>query len=282
MSPTSPIAPSFDLEANPVRRLALPSSGSASLWRMFLLETRYDLLKLLRIPAFAIPALLFPALFYVFFGLAFGAERAVGGTTVGTYMLATYGAFGVLGITLFTLGVGVATERGQGWMLFKKATPLPVWIHFAARLAVAMIFSLVLILLLFSVGAIFGGVRLPSLTWLALAGSLLVGALPFTALGLALGYLSGPNSAPGIINLIYMPLAFASGYWIPIHALPDFLQKLAPFLPTYHYGQLALDTLGAAQEKNLLLSLGVLLVTALLFSALAYLGYRRDEGATYG
>ena len=39
---------------------------------------------------------------------------------------------------------------------------------------------------------------------------LVIGALPFCAIGLAFGYLVGPNSAPAVLNLVYLPMAFAS------------------------------------------------------------------------
>ena len=52
---------------------------SRSLTRIFGLEAKYELLKALRMPAYAIPTVLFPLLFYVFFGLAFGGGRMAGG-----------------------------------------------------------------------------------------------------------------------------------------------------------------------------------------------------------
>jgi ABC-2 type transport system permease protein len=87
----------------------------------------------------------------------------------------------------------------------------------------------------------------PSASWVALFGTLLLGVFPFCAMGLAVGYLLGPNSAPTVLNILYLPLAFASGLWIPIFVLPEFVQRLAPFLPPYHYAQLALRTVGASE-----------------------------------
>ena len=66
-------------------------------------------------------------------------------------------------------------------------------------------------------------------------------------MGLAFGYLIGPNSAPAVLNLVYLPMAFAAGLWIPITQLPDVVQAVAPFLPPYHFAQLALGTFGASE-----------------------------------
>ena len=200
--------------------------ASLSLTRIFRLEAKYELLKLLRMPAYAIPTVMFPLLFYVFFGLVFGGGRMAGSVNMSTYLLATYGAFGVIGASLFGFGVGVAIERGQGWMLLKRATPMPPLAYFTAKIFMALTFSLIVVLGLFALGALFGDVAMPAVTWVSLAAVLIAGALPFCAFGLALGYFCGPNSAPAIVNLLYLPLAFLSGLWMPVQALPGLLQKL--------------------------------------------------------
>ena len=256
-------------------------SQNRNLPRIYALEARYEFLKLARMPAYLVPTLTFPLVFYLLFGVAMGSHVS-GGFDIARYLLATYGSFGVMGVSLFGFGVGVAIERGQGWMLFKRATPMPPLAYFFAKLAVCLLFSVVLVALLFTLGATAGGVRLPMATWLSLAGVLVAGSIPFGAFGLALGYWAGPNSAPASVNLIYLPAALASGMWFPINMLPGFLQRLAPWLPSYHYAQLALGRLGFGRGEPVARSVAVLAVFAALSLALARVGYRRDEGKTFG
>jgi len=253
-----------------------------SLPRIFALEAKYEFVKLLRMPAYAIPTIGFPMLFYVFFGLAFGSSRMAGPVSMPTYLLATYGTFGVIGASLFGFGVGVAIERGQGWMLLKRATPMPPLAYFTAKIFMALTFSLIIVLGLFTLGAIFGAVVMPTTTWISLAAVLIAGALPFCAMGLALGYFCGPNSAPAVVNLLFLPLAFLSGLWIPVQILPGFLQKLAPALPPYHFSQLALARVGANAGTPAWVSILYLVFFTAVSLGLAYWGYRRDEGKTYG
>ena len=250
-----------------------------NLWRVYGLEARYEFLKLWRLPAYAVPTLAFPLMFYIIFGLTFGSESA-GPISVSTYMLATYGAFGVIGIALFGFGVGVATERAQGWMRLKRTSPMPLAAYFTAKVVMALLFSLIVVLGLFALGFTVGEVRLPLTSWLSLLGVLLIGVLPFCAMGLALGYLVGPNAAPAVVNLIYLPMVFASGLWIPLAQLPHFLQVAAPYLPPYHLSQLALSTLGIQSETWV--HIAVLLGFTVLFLLIAAWAYRRDEGQTYG
>ena len=76
--------------------------------RVYALEAKYEFLKQVRMPAYAIPSITFPVMFYLLFGVMFGGGRPAAGTTVATYLLATYATFGVIGAALFGFGVGVA------------------------------------------------------------------------------------------------------------------------------------------------------------------------------
>ena len=227
---------------------------------------------------YAIPTLAFPLMFYLLFGVSMKSSAF----PMGTYLLATYGSFGVMGAALFGFGVGIAIERGQGWMLFKRATPMPPLAHVFGKLAMCLAFAGIMVGALFTLGLTLGGVHQPAGTLAALAGVLIAGAIPFAAFGLALGSWLGPNSAPAIVNLIYLPAAFASGMWFPIQMLPRFFRELAPFLPPYHYAQLALRTIGMARQDRPAVSVAVLAVFTVLSLVLAGVGFRRDEGRTFG
>ena len=102
-----------------------------------------------------------------------------------------------MGAALFGFGVGVAVERGQGWMQLKRAMPAPAGAWIAAKVSMSLLFAAIVVALLSVLGFLFGHVRMPAATWLELAAILVAGALPFCSFGLALGYLAGPNSAPG-------------------------------------------------------------------------------------
>jgi len=253
--------------------------------RIYVTEARHEFLKLIRVPIFAVSTIALPVLFYLLFGVAFGGGPGAGDAGpvgVTTYMMATYGTFGVIGAALFGFGVSVALERGQGWMRLKRVSPMPPQAYFVAKVVMATAVSALIIGAMFVLGATLGGVRLPATQWVDLGLVLLVGALPFSAMGLAFGYLVGPNSAPAMLNLIYLPMAFASGLFIPIHQLPAFVQGLAPALPPYHFAQLALGTVGAAESGSQTVHAGVLLAFTAFFLVVAAWGFKRDEGRTYG
>jgi ABC-2 type transport system permease protein len=120
----------------------IATTPSRSLWRIYALEAKYEFLKQMRLPAYVVPSLAFPLVFYFMFGVAL--PHGHGAVDIPTYMLATYGAFGVMNVSLFGFGVGVAIERGQGWMLFKRASPMPPFAYFTAKLATVLLFSLIM------------------------------------------------------------------------------------------------------------------------------------------
>jgi len=251
-------------------------------FRIHLLEIKYEFLKAIRMPAYALPTIGFPLLFYVFFGLVFGRQQG-GGVNMATNLIATYGCFGVIGASLFGFGVTVAIERGQGWMEVKRTTPMPVSAYFTAKLAMAMIFSSIIVLGLFALGIGFGHVQMTLGTAASLFGVLVLGSVTFSALGLAIGYFAGPNSAAPIVNLIYLPVAFLSGLWVPIWILPRALQRFAFLLPPFHYSQIALRIIGGGRLTiPLYVHVVAMLVATVIFLAIAYYAWRRDEGKMYG
>lgn len=263
--------------------ISLSDLSWKQIFHIYVTETRSEFLKALRLPAYVIPTLSFPLLFYVMFGIVFGGRQQFGSVTMAAYLMATYGAFGVIGASMFGFGVGVAAERGYGWLQLKHASPMPPLAYFAAKTVMSMLFSAVLALALFTLGSVLGGVRLSFTTWLELGAVLVIGAIPFCALGLVIGYFAGPSSAPAIVNLLYLPLAFCSGLWLPLPILPKVLQQAAPYLPPYHLAQLALGVIsGEPFGRAAIYHLGALAAFTALFLLLARLGYNRDDVKMYG
>jgi hypothetical protein len=92
-------------------------------------EAKHEFLKVWRQPAYVIPTLGFPLVFDVMFGIVLNGKQHIGGVGLSTYMLATYGTFGVMAAAVFGFAVGVATERGLGWLQVKRASPMPaLWL----------------------------------------------------------------------------------------------------------------------------------------------------------
>src|SRR4051812_29399657 len=245
---------------------------------LYFKEARYEFLKYLRLPIYSLSTVMFPIMFYVLFGLVMNRQGAVNGTSVSTYLLATYGTFGVIGASLFANGAGVAAERGLGWMQVKRASPMPPFANFLAKFIVGTIFSSIIEIALVGLGILFGGVHIELAAAAKLVGTLVLGAVPFCSLGLAIGFFAGPNSAPGIVNMIYLPLSFLSGLWVPVDMLPKFLQHIATGLPPYHLAQLALNIIGIPTGgRSFWFHWEFLIGFMLICLGIARIGFQRDE-----
>lgn len=248
-----------------VHPTALHSAPSPSL-RSYLLEARCEFLRVLREPSFCIPVIAFPAMFYLLFGvlLAKGEDNRAA-----DYLLATYGVFGVIGAALFGFGVTIAQDREQGYLRLKQVLPTPAGAMLLAKMAMAMLFAAIISLVLAVLAATLGGVRLVPMQWLLLAIVNIVGVLPFAAIGLYVGTLVGGNAAPALLNVLYLPMAFLSGLWLPLSMLPALIGKSAPVWPAYHLGQLGLKVVGFDQGQGAWLHIAVLLAFTAVFFVLA-------------
>ena len=245
-------------------------------------ETKYEFLKYLRMPMYTASVLSFPTMFYVLFGLLLYAHGAIAGMRAPTYLIATYGTFGIMGASLFGTAAGLASDRGLGWLEVKRASPMPPFAYFWAKAVTSMIFSAVIVLALFALGVAFGGVRMPIITFAKLFGTLIAGSVPFSTMGLALGYFAGPTSAPSMINLIYLPMSFFSGLWMPFMFLPKFVQHVALVLPPYHLSELALGVVGAGAHGSSLRHWEVLIAFTMICLGVARIGFQRDQDKMYG
>jgi ABC-2 type transport system permease protein len=249
---------------------------------IYLKEAKYEFLKNLRLRVYTLSVISFPVMFYVLFGLVLNAKESIAGTHVPIYLIATYGTFGVMGASLFGTASGLASDRGLGWLQVKRASPMPPFAYFAAKVILAMIFSTIVVSLLLALGISFGGVRMPLAEMAKLLATLVAGSLPFSARGLAIGYFVGPNSAPAAINLIYLPMSFCSGLWVPYMFLPKVVQQIALALPSYHLSQLALGTVGAGANQSMATHWEVLLAFTMICLGVARIGFQRDQGKLYG
>lgn len=248
----------------------VPRPGLARRACVYVLEARAQFLTLARTPGFTIPTLVFPIMFYVFFGVVMRFSPPAP-----TFLLATYGVFGLIGPSLFGFGVGFAAERDSGALLLKRTTPMPVAAYLLARVVAALLFGMVIVVGLFLLGALAAEVMLYRWQWFTLAGVVLSSVVPFCALGLAIGAWVKAQSAVAIVNLVYLPMAVLSGLWMPISLLPSFVQDLAVAFPAYHQSQLALKVLGMDQGGSVGVHVLMLGVFTLVSLVVAGLGFRR-------
>jgi len=260
--------------ANTLAALPAESSDLLRPLRVLRKETRYELSRLLRTRAYSLSVLGFPVMFYLLFGTA---NR---GHDVARYLIAGYACMGVVSACLFGIGLALAMERAQGWLDLKRASPMPRLAYLAAKVASCAAFGLLIAIVLVLLGTALGGVSVTVSQAAALAALVIAGSIPFAAMGFFIACLVPPNAGPGIVNLIYLPLSFASGFWMPVRYLPHWLQAVAPALPTYHFAQIALAIFGFAPATAMAAHWAVLGGFTVLMLAAAWITFVRSEAGT--
>lgn len=233
--------------------------------RSYLLEAKCEFLRLLREPAFCAPVIAFPAMFYLLFAVVLNK----GSAGAAEYLLATYGVFGVMGAAMFGFGVTVATDRESGLLRYRRALPQPPGAQLLAKTLMAMGFAAIISLVLAVLAATLAGVSLAPAQWALLMLVNVLGVLPFAAIGMFFGSLLGANAAPAVLNVLYLPMAFLSGLWLPLSMLPDVMARIAPLWPAYHHAQLALKVVGHDNGGAAWLHLLALAIVSVVFFALA-------------
>lgn len=244
---------------------------------IFLREARYEFIRLLRTRSFSFSIVGFPVVFYLFFGIIMNRGQQIGAISVAKYVLASYAVFGTVGAALFGIGVGLAADLAAGWLDLKRASPMPPLAYVLAKCCSAVFFGILIVSVLALMGITLGHVSLSLAEFVRMIALTIVGVIPFVCMGLALALLVPFSSAPGITNMIYLPMSFCGGLWVPLMFLPHFMQTIAVLMPTYHLGQLMLGAFGYASTGTALRHWYGLLGFTLLMLGIAASALRRLE-----
>ncbi|MBA2674445.1 ABC transporter permease [Ramlibacter sp.] len=258
------------------RAVARASHGAAL--RHFV---RMEFLKLLRMPTFVIPVLLFPILFFAMFGMR-QLQDSLGGLDGGSYMLVAYGSYTVMSVAMFSFSVSVAVERSLGWHALLRASPMPAWVYFLGKSLLTAVFGMLSVAVLFAFCRFVAGIQVPAGMLLGVLGCLAIGLVPFSALGLLLGYVLGPNSVVGVANGLFLCLAFASGIFVPYPALPQLVREIALYLPSYHLARMGWNVVSQHPLADQLPHLAWLAGYSVLFFGAARLAYQRGSHKAQG
>jgi ABC-2 type transport system permease protein len=262
---------------------AQPTRGTSA---MVLTQVSSEVVRYRRLPEYFIGVVVLPVILFAMFGLPNAGERLPDGTTVVALLFVSFSCYGVVSQALFSFGAELATERQKGWLRRLRATPMPMWVYFTGKLALNLVFTAVIVLSTALLAAVAGQAEFEPDRLAVTVGVLLAGTVAFSPMGAAIAYWARPKAVATIVNLVFLPLSFLSGFFFSLQNLPQVLQNVAPFLPTFHFGQLAWSAMapsatdraafGITEPANLPLNLAVVVLWFLVCTALTAWGYRRE------
>jgi ABC-2 type transport system permease protein len=202
---------------------------------------RYEVIRNFRIWQFVFFALAWPLI--VFFTVTAANRHATfDGISFPLYFMAGMAAMGTITGTV-SRGSLIATERSIGWTRQMRITPLSPGAYFGAKVLCGYLMALLTIAAMCLAGLVMG-VRLPAGHWLAFAGLLLVGLVPFAVLGILLGHLLRPESLLPAVAGITTLFALLGGAYGFLVAKSGALFEVIKALPSYWLVQAGKAALG--------------------------------------
>lgn len=232
--------------------------------RILKTEVREELLAIMRDPAALFFSVVMPV---AFFAMSMGI---FGGEGESLPMIATFGAFAAVFVVVLNPGIGLAESRDSGWLRIKRASGTPVSITLVAKVAASVPYALAVLAAMVTVGAGLGDLGASWITVARVAIALVLGALPLVFLGLAVGAKAGVNTTTAVLNAVLFPMVIASGLWFPLEIMPEWVQTIAPWLPTYHLAELASAQITGAPIGVHVAALTLTGVVGAVVAALAY------------
>lgn len=240
-----------------------------------LVYTRFELLRTLRNRRFFILSFGFPLVIYLLSAAPNRHAHDIGGTGLSypLYAMIGWASFGTMN-AMVGCGARIAAERQAGWTRQLRISPLSPRAYFRTKVLTAYMMALITLLVLYVAGASLG-VSLKAGDWVGMTALILVGLIPFAALGIWLGHLLTPESIGPAMGGGVALLALLGGVFYPLTG-HGFLPKLAQYLPSHWLVQAAYVGVGGSGWP----AKGWIVIGAwtIVLTRLAVRAYRRDTG----
>jgi ABC-2 type transport system permease protein len=185
---------------------------------------------------------LLPILFFVLLGSVYGKDT-IDNVKGSHYLLAGMLGYGVVATAFAGLAISLVVRRESGVLKRLRATPLTPFAYVGGVLGSTLFVYGLEAAALVVLGRLLFGVPLPD-RWFSLVLTLLLGAVAFAAMALALtGVIRTAEGSSAVVNAIYLPTSFISGSFFSAHSFPRFVRAIAEVLPLTHFNRIVRNVL---------------------------------------
>jgi ABC-2 type transport system permease protein len=209
-----------------------------------LAQCKAEILRTIRNKRFVFFSVIMPVGFFFLFSSTMGNNTKIGDVDWTSYYLMSMTVYGVVGASLTSFAQRISKERSQGWIRLLRITPLPSWSYVFSKVAAQGLINLIIILMMFIIGGLGKSIELSAAFWVESALWIWVGGFSFMALGTLLGTMRNADAVQVLSMILYMGLSILGGLWFPTASMPDVMQTIAKFTPTYRLGQGAWNIIG--------------------------------------
>lgn len=203
-------------------------------------QVGYDLLAFRRNPAATFFTVVLPLIFLLLFTSIFGNEVLEGreGLRAATFCVPGILALAIVSATTVNLAMTTVTRREDGALKRVRGTPLPPWIFVFALATASLVITAVMTATMIAIGRVLFDVTLPLAGVPGLLITVLVAAVAFSAMGLALSVIiPSVEAAPAITNAVVLPVYFVSDVFIVTDSTPRLLRVAGDVFPVRYLTQ---------------------------------------------
>lgn len=219
----------------------------------------------------------FPLLFLVVFGLIFsGQDVEETGRPYIDYIAPGVLSWGVANAAVFGVAFTLMQWRRDDLLRLIRMTPTSLWSVLGSRYVLALFTGLVQAVLFVGVAMLpVFGLRLDT-AWPLSVPVLVLGITAFLAIGAVVGtYCNTPEAVAAVANFLMVPMAFLSGSFFPLDAMPGWLQHASWALPLRYLNDGMGDAIsGGGDATGFLVSCAGLTGFAALFALVAARTFR--------
>jgi ABC-2 type transport system permease protein len=243
--------------------------------RLALVNARFTLIETVRIPIAVIGTVFFPAITMIFFVVPFAGDQPL----AATFATASMVTFAIMTTNLFQYGIGIAEDRAQPWNPYTRTLPAGPGPQFAGRVLCGLLLTYVSLTPVVVIAAVATEATVEPVRLALAAGTVVIVAVPFTLMGLTIGYALPSKAAIAVAQVLFFPLAFAGGLLSSPGQAPGWVETIAPYVPTRGAVELMWATVGPVEaDRTAMISFAA---WSVVFAATAVWAYRRDEGRRF-
>ncbi len=213
-------------------------------WRLLWAQTIYQARITLRTPRAIVAGAAIPGILLVMSNEQHHAVPA--------NHLAGYAVLGLTIIAWTSHGASLVGARESGVLKRWRATPLPRWCYFVARIAATVVIAIAAGVIVVVLGVALYGTSVDADRGIRLAIALSVGSIAWAAPATAVtGLIPNVDAASPILTVTYLPIILASGIFGVLDNQPHWLMTVASYLPAQPIIDAATRALGDTEGSLL-------------------------------
>ncbi len=187
--------------------------------------------------------ILFPIGYMLLFGAIYGGKN-VDPTNPASAKIISFMVPGLVVMSLMSNGIignasAMAVWRERGILRRLQTTPLPIWQMLLSRIIVQAFIMVLQAFILIGLSIVVFQASFDTIGLLEVVPVIIVTAIVCMAIGQMLAALvSKPETVQILTQVIYFPLLFLGGLFIPLDQLPQGIQVVGKYLPSAMMGDL--------------------------------------------